>query len=53
MQHAQDHITVGIITLPYSHLFHGWLLPDGTVIKNPIKAQNAAEHLNTTSKTIH
>jgi hypothetical protein len=53
MEHSKDKIAVGIITLPYSNLFHGWLLSDGTVINNPIKAQNAAEHLNTTSKTIH
>ncbi|MBP2197190.1 DUF1317 family protein [Pantoea cypripedii] len=53
MQHPHDHIIVGMITLPYSGLFHGWLLPDGAVIKNPIAAQNAAEHLNNASKTVH
>lgn len=53
MQHAHDNISVGIATLPYSHLFRGWLMPDGTVIKNPIKAQNIAERLDKASKTIH
>ncbi|MBN6029220.1 DUF1317 family protein [Pantoea ananatis] len=46
MEKSDDPITVGLITLPYSHLFNGWLMPDGTVIKNPIRAQNEAERLN-------
>ncbi|CCF10242.1 phage protein [Pantoea ananatis LMG 5342] len=46
MEKPDDPITVGRITLPYSHLLNGWLMPDGTVIKNPIKAQNEAERLN-------
>jgi len=46
MEKSDDPITVGRITLPYSHLLNGWLMPDGTVIKNPIRAQNEAERLN-------
>lgn len=46
MQQPKDPIAVGRITLPYSHLLNGWLMPDGTVIKNPIRAQNEAERLN-------
>ncbi|WP_033737809.1 DUF1317 family protein [Pantoea stewartii] len=46
MEKSDDSISVGRITLPYSHVFNGWLMPDGTVIKNPIKAQNEAERLN-------
>ncbi|WP_405083668.1 DUF1317 family protein [Pantoea ananatis] len=46
MHKPDDPITVGRITLPYSHLLNGWLMPDGTVIKNPIRAQNEAERLN-------
>ncbi len=52
MQKPNDHITVGIITLPYSHILNGWVMPDGSVITNPIKAQNEAERLNSTI-TIH
>ncbi|WP_234366563.1 DUF1317 family protein [Pantoea vagans] len=40
------------ITLPYSHILNGWVMPDGSVITNPIKAQNEAERLNSTI-TIH
>jgi len=44
---APDHpITVGRITLPYSHMRKGWKHPDGTLIKNPLKAQRIAELLN-------
>ncbi|MFH8134178.1 DUF1317 family protein [Pantoea osteomyelitidis] len=51
MRKPDDDITVGHITLPWSQLFYGWLLPDGTVIKNPLKAQRKAEELN--RATIH
>lgn len=53
MKTSKDHITVGIITLPYSHILKGWLMPDGTIISNPIKAQYAAERLNNASRTVH
>lgn len=54
MQKPDDHITVGIITLPYSHILNGWIMPDGSVISNPIKAQPEAERLNKTINiTIH
>ncbi|PPC64169.1 cruciferin [Pantoea sp. ICBG 1758] len=53
MNSPYDHIVVGIITLPYSHILKGWLMPDGTVISNPIKAQYAAERLNNASRTVH
>lgn len=54
MQKPNDHITVGIITLPYSHILNGWVMPDGSVISNPIKAQREAERLNKTINiTIH
>lgn len=54
MEKPNDHITVGIITLPYSHILNGWILPDGSVVTNPIKAQNEAERLNKTINiTIH
>ena len=33
MQKPNDNITVGIVTLPYSVILGGWLMPDGTVIK--------------------
>ncbi|MBD8128753.1 DUF1317 family protein [Pantoea agglomerans] len=52
MEKPNDHITVGIITLPYSHILNGWILPDGSVVTNPIKAQNEAERLNS-NITIH
>ncbi|WP_428833788.1 DUF1317 family protein [Pantoea dispersa] len=53
MQKPNDNITVGIVTLPYSVIWGGWLMPDGTVIKNPITAQNAAERLNNAPRSIH
>ena len=53
MQKPNDHITVGIITLPYSVILGGWLMPDGSVITNPITAQNAAERLNSAPRSIH
>lgn|GEM_PF-612283 len=54
MQKPNDSITVGIITLPYSHILNGWIMPDGSVISNPIKAQNEAERLNKTINiTVH
>jgi len=52
MEKPNDHITVGIITLPYSHILNGWVMPDGSIITNPIKAQNEAERLYSTI-TIH
>lgn len=53
MQKPNDNITVGIVTLPYSVILGGWLMPDGTAIKNPITAQNAAERLNNAPSSIH
>lgn len=53
MQHSKDHITVGIVTLPYSIILAGWIMPDGSVISNPIAAQKAAERLNSASRTFH
>lgn len=53
MEHSHDNITVGIVTLPYNVILGGWLMPDGTVIKNPITAQNAAERLNNAPSSIH
>ena len=53
MQKPNDNITVGIVTLPYNVILGGWLMPDGTVIKNPITAQNAAERLNNAPRSIH
>ncbi|WIM56134.1 DUF1317 family protein [Pantoea anthophila] len=31
MKKPNDHITVGIITLSYSHILNGWVMPDGSV----------------------
>ena len=53
MKHPHDHIVVGIITLPYSIILAGWIMPDGSVIHNPVTAQNAAERLNNAHRTIH
>jgi len=53
MQHPKDHITVGIVTLPYSIILAGWIMPDGSVISNPLAAQAAAERLNSASRTVH
>lgn len=54
MQKPNDSITVGIITLHYSHILNGWIMPDGAVTSNPIKAQREAEQLNKTiNLTIH
>ncbi|EPV6100099.1 DUF1317 family protein [Escherichia coli] len=46
MTNPHDGITVGSVTLPYSTIRRGWLLPGGKVIKNPLKAQRLAEQLN-------
>lgn len=53
MEHPKDHITVGIITLPCSIILAGWIMPDGSVIHNPVAAQNAAERLNSAHRTVH
>ncbi|ALV91524.1 cruciferin [Pantoea rodasii] len=53
MKHSRDHITVGIVTLPYSIILAGWIMPDGSVIHNPVAAQNAAERLNSAHRTFH
>ncbi|MCE0490962.1 DUF1317 domain-containing protein [Pantoea sp. Mb-10] len=53
MNNPYDHITVGIITLPYSIILKGWVMPDGSILSNPIAAQNAAERLNSASRTFH
>jgi hypothetical protein len=53
LEHSKDHITVGMITLPYSFILGGWVMRDGSVITNPITAQNTAERLNNASKTVH
>ncbi|MCU5775195.1 DUF1317 family protein [Winslowiella arboricola] len=52
MQKPDDPITVGRITMPFSHRQGGWLTPQGHVIKNPIKAQRIADQLNS-SIVIH
>ncbi|ERK18588.1 hypothetical protein L579_1912 [Pantoea sp. AS-PWVM4] len=53
MQHPNDHIVVGIITLPYSIILGGWVMPDGSIISNPLAAQKEAERLNNANRTIH
>ncbi|ENY9449009.1 MULTISPECIES: DUF1317 family protein [Enterobacteriaceae] len=46
MKNAHDNISVGSVTLVYSNLRRGWMLPGGMVIQNPLKAQRLAEELN-------
>ncbi|ECQ8435057.1 DUF1317 family protein [Salmonella enterica] len=43
MTNPHDNICVGSITLVYSTLRRGWLVPVGNVIQNPLKAQRIAE----------
>lgn len=43
MTNPHDNISVGSITLVYSDLRRGWLVPGGSVIQNPLKAQRLAE----------
>ncbi|AUX93675.1 DUF1317 family protein [Mixta gaviniae] len=52
MQKPNDHITVGIITLPYSFILGGWVTPKGNVVTNLLTAQRIAEDLNS-KVTIH
>ncbi|WP_454730528.1 DUF1317 family protein [Citrobacter freundii] len=46
MTNPHDNISVGSITLVYSDLRRGWLVPGRKVIKNPLKAQRLAELMN-------
>ncbi|EAW2156735.1 DUF1317 family protein [Salmonella enterica subsp. enterica] len=46
MTNPHDNISVGSITLVYSYLRCGWIVPCGKVIKNPLKAQRIAELMN-------
>ncbi|HBB0347635.1 TPA: DUF1317 family protein [Escherichia coli] len=46
MTNSHDNIRVGSITLVYSSLRRGWLVPGGQVIHNPLKAQRLAELMN-------
>ena len=46
MQQPKDRIRVGRISLAYSILERGWIIPGGSVVKNPLKAQRIAEYLN-------
>ncbi|EDS5131204.1 DUF1317 family protein [Salmonella enterica] len=46
MTNPHDNISVGSITLVYSSLRCGWIVPGGKVIKNPLKAQRIAELMN-------
>ncbi|WP_270488935.1 DUF1317 family protein [Enterobacter ludwigii] len=46
MTNSHDNIRVGSITLVYSSLRRGWLVPGGPVIQNPFKAQRLAELMN-------
>ncbi|WP_160621320.1 DUF1317 family protein [Mixta intestinalis] len=46
MNHSKDAIRVGRIALPYSRKERGWVTPSGKVIRNPLRAQRAAELIN-------
>ncbi|EBS4934417.1 DUF1317 family protein [Salmonella enterica subsp. enterica serovar Goverdhan] len=46
MTNPHDNIRVGSITLVYSSLRCGWIVPGRKVIKNPLKAQRIAEMTN-------
>ncbi len=46
MANPHDNISVGSITLVYSSLRCGWIVPGRKVIKNPLKAQRIAELMN-------
>ncbi|EEG4566545.1 DUF1317 family protein [Salmonella enterica] len=46
MTNPHDNIRVGSITLVYSTLRRGWLVPGGQVIQNQLKAQRIAELMN-------
>ncbi|EBA7036785.1 DUF1317 family protein [Salmonella enterica] len=46
MTNPHDNISVGSITLVYSTMRRGWLVPGGNVIQNPLKAQRIAELMN-------
>ncbi|MDU5747801.1 DUF1317 family protein [Mixta calida] len=46
MKQPTDAIRVGRIALPYSRKERGWVTPTGKVIRNPIRAQRAAELIN-------
>ena len=53
MKHPHDHIVVGIITLPYSIILAGWIMPDGSVIHNPVTAQNVSTTLTVPFTKVH
>lgn len=46
MLQPRDNIRVGKVSLHYSILARGWVIPGGKVIKNPLKAQRIAEFMN-------
>ncbi|MEG3112132.1 DUF1317 family protein [Pantoea sp. T14] len=46
MRRLNDAIRVGTVTLPYSNRCLGWRLPDGSICKNQILAQQIAEFCN-------
>ncbi|EBR2208762.1 DUF1317 family protein [Salmonella enterica] len=46
MTNPHDNISVGSITVVYSSLRCGWIVPGRKVIKNPLKAQRIAELMN-------
>ncbi|EAP0944733.1 DUF1317 family protein [Salmonella enterica] len=46
MTNPHDNIRVGSITLVYSTMRRGLLVPGGNVIQNPFKAQRIAELMN-------
>lgn len=43
MNHPTDNIKCGTTILRYYSAYGGWLLPDKTFTKNPLKAQRIAE----------
>lgn len=52
MLQPKDKIRVGKISLPYSVISHGWIIPGGKVVKNPLKAQRIAEFMNSNNKML-
>lgn len=46
MKTPHDNISVGAVTLIYSVQKRGWLIPNGAVTGNPLKAQRCAEVMN-------
>lgn len=50
MTHAHDDIRVGTLCLPF--IGHGWLMPWGEVVSNPLKAQRLAEKINNKRESV-